>query len=170
MDKRWIYILIMLIVGVALLAFIVDTSTTIGSATVSLSTYTDTLPDSFNIETSKNDYAIFINRKTNEKIYIGDLGKGNLTDKKFDEKVIELKNDENVTDINFTNEIYNNTSLKTIYYEKLPNNTINKASFFMKFNHTFIVDSYNYHDVNKIDEGAHFVIDTLKKDYKKSQD
>lgn len=170
MDKRWIYILIIFIVGIATLAFIVDTSTTVGSAIVSISTYTDTVPDGYNIEDSEKDHAVFINRKTNEKIYVGELGKGNLTDKKFDEKVIELSNNENVTNINFTGEVYNNITLKTICYEKLPDNTINKASFFMKFNHTFIVNSYNYHDENKIDEGAHFVIDTLQKDYKKSQD
>lgn len=170
MDKRWIYILIILIIGVSALYFIVDTSTTVGSAIVSLSTFTDTLPDSYNIKASEKEYAIFVNRKTNETIYIGDVGKGNLTDKRFDEKLAELKNDENITSINITGETHNNITLKTIFYEKIPNNTINKASIFMKFDHTFMVNSYNYHDEGRLDYGAHFVIDTLKRDYKKSQD
>lgn len=170
MDKRWIYILIILIVGVAAMAYIAETSTTVGSAIVSISTYTTTLPDGYNIQASEKDHAILIIRKTDEKIYIGELGKGNLTDKYFNEKDIELQNDYNVTGINYTSETYNNITFETIKYEKLPDNSINKASFFMKFNHTFIVESTNYHDEGKLDEGAHFVVDTLQRDYKKSQD
>ena len=170
MDKRWIYILIILIAGLAAMAYIVDNSTTVGSAIVPIGSFTTTLPDGYNIEASEKDHAILIIRKTNEKIYIGELGKGNQTDKFYGEKIIELENNYNVTNISYSDDVYNNITFKSINYEKQPNNTINKASFFMKFDHTFIVESRNYHDKDKMDYGAHFVVDTLQRDYKKSQD
>lgn len=170
MDKRWIYILIILIAGICTLQYIVDTSTTVGSAIVAIGTYTDTLPESYNIETSERDYAILVNRQTDEKIHIEDLGQGNLTEDGVKARLIELEDNPNITKINYTTEKYNDIILNTIKYEKAPANTTNKATLFMKFNHTFLLESYNYHDEANLDKGAHFVIDTLKQDYKETQD
>ena len=80
MDKRWIYILIIAVIGITCLFFIAESSTTIGKATVKVGHYITTLPDSFNINKNGEEYAKLINRKTNERIFIKDLGKGNLID------------------------------------------------------------------------------------------
>lgn len=170
MDKKWIYILIILIIGAAALTFIVESSTTVGSAVIAVDTFTTTLPDHFNIEDSDRLHSTILNRATDEKIYIEALGKGNLTEKSFKEKLIDIQNDENATNINTTTDSYNNITLKNINYEKLPDNRLYKASFFMKYNHTFFILSKNYQDMNTLDKQAQFVIDTLQPDYKKSQD
>lgn len=170
MDKRWIYILIILIIGVAALVAIVDSSTSVGSAVVSVHTYTTTLPKGYNIEISETDYASVINRQTDEKVTIKYCGKGNLIDENFEKKLTDLQNNENVTKINKTKDKYNNITFKTVNYEKMPNNTVNKILVFMKYGHTFTIESKNYHDLDTLNEKTNYVLDTLKPDYKKSQD
>lgn len=170
MDKRWIYILIILIIGTAAMFYIVENSTTVGSATVAVGTYTATVPNDYNIFSSENDYVVVINRQTNEKIHLEDFGKGNSTEKNFEKQLSKIENDENVTDYNTTTETYNNFTFKSITYEKLPNNTINKVSLFMEFNHTFMIKSMNFKDPNTLESKSHFIIDSIKRDYKKTQD
>ena len=80
MDKRWILILIIFLVGVAALYFVVDTSNTVGKAVVAVNTYTITVPETYNIENSETYLATVINRATGEKITVEDVGKGNDVD------------------------------------------------------------------------------------------
>ena len=77
MDRRWIYIIIIFIIGFAALFYIAESSTTVGSAVIGINTFTTSIPDDYNIENSQNDYATLIKRQTHEKIYIKDEGKGN---------------------------------------------------------------------------------------------
>ena len=64
MDKRWIYFIIILVIGFSGLYYIVGTSTTVGSAIVGINSFTLTVPDSFNIENNDHGFASLINRQT----------------------------------------------------------------------------------------------------------
>ena len=75
MDKRWIMILIFLIVGCCCLFYVVETSSTVGDAITVVNKTVVTLPNDFSIESKETDYGTIINENTNEKIYIKDLGK-----------------------------------------------------------------------------------------------
>ena len=168
MDKRWILILIIFLIGVAALYFVVDTSNTVGKAVVAVNTYTITVPETYNIENSETYLATVINRATGEKITVEDNGKGNTTEDMYSIELIGVQSKPNVTSINHTTEKYRNTTLKTIYYEK--SNTINKISVFTKFGHTFTITSEKYKDIDTLNENTQFIFDSLKQDYKKTQD
>lgn len=170
MDKRWIYIIIIFIIGFSALFLIVESSTTVGSAVVGINTFTTSIPDTYNIENSQTEEATIVNRQTNEKIYIRDAGKGNLTEKVLDEKLSSLQNNPNITRISQSKESYNNISFKVIEYEKVFNNDSNKAFIFMEYKHTFLIDSKNFKSMDTLNEKTHLVIDTLQPDYKKTQD
>lgn len=166
MDKRWIYILIIAIIGISCMFLIVESSTTIGKATVKVDNFLITIPDSFNIHNDGSDYADLINRKTNERILVKDLGKGDRIEEKMSEVYESYSNNESY--YNVKNVTVNDT-IPTIYYEDY-NNTINQINFITKFNHTFSVKSSHFHDNATIEENAEFIIDSLVPNYKQKQD
>ncbi len=170
MDRRWIYIIIIFIIGFAALFYIAESSTTVGSAVIGINTFTTSIPDDYNIENSQNDYATLIKRQTHEKIYIKDEGKGNLTEKVFNEKMSSMENNPNITRISQSKEVYNNVTFNVIEYERIFNNNTNKAFVFMEYKHTFLIESTNFKNPNTLTEKTRILLDTLQPDYKKTQD
>ncbi len=74
MDKRWIMILIIIIIAGICGYFIASSSDTVGNAIVDVNTFTVTVPHNFGID-STVDETIFIKRGSNEKVSLKDLGK-----------------------------------------------------------------------------------------------
>lgn len=169
MDKRWIYILIILIIGFSALYYIVVNSTTIGSAIVGINAFIFTIPDSFNIENSDHGFASLVDRDTNEHILVKELGKGKSFNKSIEKELLNVESDEDVKRISSTTEKYKDMTSKVINYEKEPNGTVNKVAVFSKFNHTFLIKSTNFKDVDTLNEKTHFIMDTIKQDHKKKQ-
>ena len=89
MDKRVIMIIAILIVGISCMYVIVDNSTSIGKAITTFSKTSITLPNGFSVGETDSKSAQLYNKRSNEKINIYDLGKGDSTKEKF----------KNVTDI-----------------------------------------------------------------------
>lgn len=168
MDKRWIYIIIILIIGISALYVIVSSSNTVGSAIVDVNKFIITLPDDFNIQDNDKEYSILINRNTNARIIVKDIGKGNFVNER-------LKNDSDIYHTRDYKEIKNKTfehdgiKVKTIYGIG-EDNKINSTAYFMKFDHTFNIKTNNFKDIDTIEENVKFIIDTLQRDYKQSQD
>lgn len=169
MNKKWIYIIIILIIGFSGLYYIVSTSTTVGSAMVGINAFLFTVPDSFNIENNDHAFASLTNRETKEKIYIKDLGKDKSVDKNFEKEVFVIESNENLTILNNTTEKYNDMTSKVVYCNNTVDNTLYKVSVFKKYNHTFLIKSSNFKNPTTLNEKTHFVMDTLKQDHKKKQ-
>ena len=169
MDKRWIYFIIILVIGFSGLYYIVGTSTTVGSAIVGINSFTLTVPDSFNIENNDHGFASLINRQTKEYLVIKDLGKNKPVDENFDKEASSIESNENYMIINNTTENYHDMDSKVMYYKTADNNTLYQFSVFTKFNHTFSIRSANFLRVDTLNDKTHFVMDTLNQDYKKSQ-
>lgn len=168
MDKRWIYILIILIIGVICLFFIVESSTTVGTANVNLDTFTLTMPSDYNIEDSNGGYLEIYNKNTREKLAIKDLGKKNNFSSEMGNKLSALEANENVTLIKNTTITCKNITAQSIYYEKVQG-TINRATYFNKYNHSFSIESYNFHDNSTMEKNIIFLMDNLRPDYKQKQ-
>ena len=168
MDKRWIYIIIILIIGISALYFIVSSSNTVGSAIVDVNKFLITLPDDFNIQDTDREYSILINRNTNAKIIIKDLGKGNSINERL-QNDSSIYHDRNYMEIKNKSFTHDDVKIKEIYGIDEENN-INSTAYFMKFNHTFNIKTNNFHDIETIDSNVEFIIDTLQIDYKQSQD
>lgn len=169
MDKRWIYILIIFIIGVTCAYLIVESSDTVGSANININKFTVTLPSEFNIDTKKDQYLLLIDRKTQEKIEIKDLGKGNDIDSNISYELYQLKDNANVTLINDSSLKIGNETFSSIYYEKIPDYT-NRITFVSKYDHLFSIDCKMFHDNQKIINDTQKIIDSIKPDYKQSQD
>lgn len=169
MDKRWIYILIILIIGLTCLFFIVESSNNIGKASSKIGKCIVTIPDSMNIKTSENKNLELINRETNEKIQIQDCGKGNFTAENYTLELENLKNTDEVIDIQNTTVVVENDKMPTLCY-KFENGTYNQISVLYKHNHTFLIKSMNFKDNNTINKDVESIVESLKIDYKQKQD
>lgn len=167
MDKRWLYILIILIIGISCMYLIVESSTTVGKATVKVNSFLVTVPDSFNIDGTGGHYAYLINRNTHESIYIHDVGKGNFIDKNMSEKW-DMTINEPEKYMNLKNTTHKK-NISTMYYEDC-NGTLNQITFFTKYNHTFYIKSEHFHDNNTMQKSAKSVIDSLIPNYKQKQE
>lgn len=167
MDKRWIYILIILIIGISCLFLIVESSTTVGKATVKVNSFLVTVPDSFNIDSTGGRYAYLINRNTHESIYIYDLGKGNFINKNMSQKWDLISNDnENYKNVkNITHE----KNISTMYYEDC-NDTLNQITFLTKYKHTFYIKSEHFHDNYTMEKCVKSAIDSISPNYKQKQE
>lgn len=168
MDKRWIYILVILIIGVSCLYLIVESSTTIGKATVSVNSFLVTAPDSFNIFDDDKYYTDLINRNTREKLFIKDLGKKkDIINSDMSERVEKLYEDGNYA--NIKNITPYDDDIPTVYYED-SNSTLNQMSYVVKYNHTFFIRASHFHDNATMQKDVKFVIDSIIPNYKQKQD
>lgn len=162
MDKRWIAILVILIIGVSCMVYVVSTSNTVGSAISDVNKSTITLPDGFSKGDSTSGSIFLVNKQSDEKIYMEDLGKSDISKEKFTKKSNSISS----TDINITN--LTDTTVYTIYYLDEPgfNNSI---SYFYSCQHTFYMKMTGYDNIKDMNEDINFIVTTIQPDYKQTQ-
>ncbi|WP_298500435.1 hypothetical protein [uncultured Methanobrevibacter sp.] len=171
MDKRWIYILIIFIIGVSCLYLVADTSTTIGKANVKVNAFLITIPDSYNIDDTGGAYAQLINRNTNEIINVEDMGKGNTIKDFSDIEIDMLEMNESFSKVEKGTFKIDNESYTCISYETdSDDNTTNQIIYFTKYNHTFRIESTNIQNNNTLKDNIKFIMDSLTPNYKQKQD
>lgn len=172
MDKRWIMILIFLIVGCCCLFYVVETSSTVGDAITVVNKTVVTLPNDFSIESKETDHGTIINENTNEKIYIKDLGKEDSSMNAFKTALQDLSKKSDIKVIkNSTLNIDNITAYKIDYKNitKETNQNISNAYVFT-CNHTFLIKLQNYDDDTELNENLEYVVAHMTPDFKQSQD
>ena len=164
MDKRWILILIILIVGCACLYYIVDSSTTVGDAITVVNKSVITLPSDFSIGSDDKSSVTLINKNTNETIFIEDLGKSDSAFNHFEE-------DLNSLDIlnNSTLNINNITTYK-IDMQNLTTKSNTSLVYVYSSNHTFAIKFNGYKDQNELNQDLNFIVSTISPDFKQNQD
>lgn len=172
MDKRWIMILIFLIVGCCCLFYVVETSSTVGDAITVVNKTVVTLPNDFSIESKETGNGTIINENTNEKIYIKDLGKEDSSMNAFKTALQDLSKKSDIKVIkNSTLNIDNITAYKIDYKNitKETNQNISNAYVFT-CNHTFLIKLQNYDDDTELNENLEYVVAHMTPDFKQSQD
>ena len=169
MDKRWILIIIIAIIGLSSMYLIVDESMTVGSAITTFSKTTITIPEGFSVEDTSNNLLTLYNKNNNEKIEIYDFGKGNT--------IKEMQT--NITSEILEEEGLNNVTNRTINLEDteisqtiLKNGSNSKVviSYFYKYNHTYSIIMTGYKKLNTTTQDLDWILCTLRPDYKQSQD
>ena len=170
MDKRWIYIIIIAIAGIGCLYLTAESSNNIASANINVDKFIITVPQSFNIEKSGGDDIRLINRENGERINVAFLGKGTDIDQNMTDKINALSQNGNITVMETTTTKINNETVPIIYYEKLPNNSVNQVAFITKFDYKFSIECANFNDNATITHHIEFISDSLKKDFKHKQD
>ena len=104
MDRRWIAILIILIIGIGCGYFIAQHSSTIGHAIADVSKSTVSIPYGFSAGLADEKSLVIENKNTKEKMYIEDLGPGDTAKKSLEYKLGKISED---------NEIIDNTTITT---------------------------------------------------------
>lgn len=170
MDKRWIYILVIAVIGIAALFVVAESSNVIGTANLNLGKFIISVPNSYNIEDSDGSEIILINKQTHEKIVIEDLGKKVDYDSEFDNELSILNDNEDVIIINNTTNKSDEKALYSIYYNNTNKDTVNQIVYLSQYKHTFLIEATHFHDAKVINENINFIIDSLKPDYKQKQD
>lgn len=167
MDKRWILIIIILIVGISSLYFIANDSMKIGKAINTIDNVIITLPTDFKMTEKTDSFAEISNRNNDNTIQIELIKQKNKAQQLMKDKLSELKS-ENVIDIKNTTQNISGLTVYTINYQNITTDTpVNySVNFVNKLNKTFIITAFNYTDntsqLNDITE----VIKTIRLDFK----
>lgn len=172
MDKRWIGILIILIVGCACMYYIVDTSTTVGNSITVVNKTVVTLPNDFSIEDSASNSAKIINKDAHEHIYFEDLGRTDIASDSFNQKLMELEGDPYIL-INGNSTVnINNISVYKIDCANFTTENATNISICYAHTcyHTFLIQFKNYSDSAKLDKDLDYIVSNMKADFKQSQD
>ena len=170
MDKRWILILIILIVGCVCIYFIVDSSTTVGDAITVVNKSVITLPQDFTIGDDDKNSVELIDKNTHESIYIKDLGKGDKSFDCFKDELNSLnKNDEVNILSNSTVKIGDINTYK-IDLQNLTSSENSTIAYIYTSNHTFTLKFYGYSNQNDLNNDLDFIVSTISPDFKQAQD
>ena len=161
MDKRWISILIIIILAVCCGYLVVSSSNTVGSAIVDVNKSTVTLPSDFSIVGSESNNVNLLKRSTSEKIFIKDLGKLDDAKESFDRKLDYFLMTEDIEVLDNKTNLTSEFDCYAIYYQNISD---------YKYNHTYLLKFSGYSDINQMNHDLDVVVNTLKLDYKKSQE
>ena len=164
MDKRWIGIIIILIIGLGCMYLIVMSSTTVGNAVSVIEDVTITIPPGYINSEDGGSFCVLHNKATNETIRIKCLDDGKNSTQKYEGQLKTLKEQYDITiDNNFTNK-----TLSMIEYENASSadNSNITLVYFDKCNHTFSMKMEHFTDSESKENAISFIIDTLKYDFK----
>ena len=171
MDKRWIMILIIIIIAGICGYFIASSSDTVGNAIVDVNTFTVTVPHNFGID-STVDETIFIKRGSNEKVLLKDLGKQDSGLKEYNKKIKSFSKNDDIKILNNTTTTNGNCKIYMINYESSSQKNMSNQSmaYLYTYEHTFSVKLTGFSDTDYMNDVLNFIAQTLKPDYKKSQE
>lgn len=170
MDKRWIYILIILALALISGYFVVMESPKVGSAITNVNTSLVTLPADFEVSSKNSKSVTMGDGKIGEKIYLEDLGKKHVAFEKYNEILEDSAESDEVDNLrNSTNTTSQSITFYLISYENMTSDMNISKAYFEKNNHTFYIKLSNYTNVTSHDSDLKFLIDNLSPDYKKGR-
>lgn len=171
MDKRWILLIIIAIIGIGCMYNIVSNSTSIGTPITTLNKTIVTIPNDYTVgDSDKKSTELFNDSNVEQKIYMEDLGEGNFSLNKFNNKLKQLSNDKNIKIIKNVTNSTGGRDTHTIYYQELDSPQEYKSvSYISCINHTYYFKLYGYENIDGMDYPLKFIVDTLQPDYKRSQ-
>ena len=171
MDKRWIYILIILILALISGYYAVMQSTNVGSAITNINTSLITMPADFEVSHSSAKSVELGNGKTAENIYLEDFGKTHDAFERYENNLKETEDYDDLSNIrNSTNTTSTSIKYYTVRYENTTSGINVSKTYFEKNNHTFYLKLTNYKNETSYNSDLRFIIDNLTPDYKKGKD
>ena len=165
MDKRWIGILIILIIGLSAMYLIVVNTTSVGNAVAVVGDVSVTLPPSFKTGATHVKDTSMYNPDNNKTIFVNFIGKGDNALKYYKGNLSSMKRDSNINILD--NSTKNNTGI--IHYENYKSkygNPNEALVFFEKDNRTLSIKLLRYDDFKDQDKDIEFIIENIKLDYK----
>lgn len=171
MDRRWISILIIIIIACICGYLIVQSSDTVGNAVVDVNKSLVTIPSGFTGD-SDIDSATFFDKSGTKSIYIKDIGKIDSVLSSFKNSEKELNNDTDIDIQSNTTAKIGDVTVYTIYYVNSSDSSskIASNSYFYSFDHTYFVKMKGFSNQDELNKYLEKIVKTTKPDYKKSQD
>lgn len=167
MDTRWILILTVVIAALGCGYSIIESSTTVGSAVTVIDKCAATVPGDFSVEESRNYDVTLAHDGTAEKIKIKEIEKNNTVKKEINNLTKSIKKSYKIQ--------YNNTwktpdknKVYTIYYKNSTDNLSTSVFYVNKY--TFVLNTTGYDNTTKLTKDVGYIVDTIRPDYKQSQD
>lgn len=172
MDKRWILILIIAIIAIICGYVVVSSSNTVGNAIIDIHKSTAVLPPDFSVTGSESYKVELTKRGEVEQIYIEDLGKKDIAQERFKEKMKELSHEDDIKILQNSTNTTNKYKYYVVYYQNSsnPHSGYLSTSYLYSHNHTFIFKCSKFHSIDEINENLKLLVTTIKPDYKKSQE
>lgn len=168
MDKRWIGILLIIIIACVCGYLVISSSNTVGNAITDVGKSTVTLPHGFSVKDDDSDSTTLFNKNSKAEIYIEDLGKKDQSLDCFNSEMKNLSSDKDIEIVKNTTNITDDFKLYSVFYTK--GNETMSVSYIFKNNHTFLIKCSGFDDINDLADKINFIADNLEIDYKKSQD
>ena len=169
MDKRWILIIIILLVGISALYFSAIESNGVGNAVTTIQNVVVTVPAEDMIGRTTDTSLELVGRENNETMNITLIREKDVA---FDLMQSDLKNIKKSNALNVENDTqdFNGKIGYVIKYQEIKEDTTlnHTVAYVNKLNKAFIIDSYGYDDADKQVKDLTYIIDTLKLDFKVS--
>ena len=169
MDKRWIFIIAVLIIGLGSMYLIVDNSTSVGNAIASVDQVIVTIPPGFTNFQTHEDSVNVENKYTQEKLYFKSIAKGDHALEKFNKTLADWESDENVIITNESTMKINNVTAYVIYYQNTSSGEPidYMRAYFYDYDTTFLVIMWNFENVERGNSNLKFIVENIYPDYKK---
>lgn len=171
MDRRWISILIIIIIACVCGYLIIQSSDTVGNAIVDVNKSQVTIPSGFTGD-SDVDSATFLDKSQSRSIYVKDLGKIDNALSSFKSSEKELNNDNNIDIQSNDTAKIGDVTVYTVYYINSTNSDskLMSNSYLYSYEHTYLVKMNGFDNQNELNNYLEKIVKTIKPDYKKSQD
>ena len=168
MDRRWIGIIIILIIGLSAMYLIVDSSNTVGNAIAVIGDVTVSLPPDYKTgATHTTDFSMY-NPSNNHTIFVNFLDMGNHSGKYFKNNLTALKNNPDITIYNYSS----NGTVHTIQYNN-PNSKYSPHNetlvFFEKVNRTFSIKLVKFDNFSDQNDEIEYIMKNVQKDFKQNK-
>lgn len=166
MDKRYLFIFIIVFICCINLYFIAINSDDVGSASVASGDYICTIPQGFSLYESNNNYVHLFD--ADSKIVIDvytHISKNNT----YDKKLVELNNNSNVRVLSNGTINVEDMTIYSIFYRQVDNNQNRSTFYFKKDNNNFriLITDFDYEkDYNKILDYVDIISTSTRRDYR----
>lgn len=163
MDKRYLLIIIIIIICCINLAFIVNSSSVVGSASVSAGNYLFSAPQGFSLYEDTSWNSAVIKNSDGVRIYF----EVNSTNDNYNKKLNYLENKSDDKILSQGNLNIDNITVNTIFYQT-KNNTNYSAFYFELDNIPFkiVISNFDYSDRETIIDYVTSIIQSTHLDYK----
>ena len=171
MDKRWIAILVIIVLAIICGYYVAQNSPTVGNANADVDKSSITLPYGFSVGSSEATSLELVDKNTNEKIYIEDLGKGDSAESSFKSDLKQVKKEKEFID-EVTHTTNNGITIYIAHYIDLNNEDLKNQSiaYYFTNGNTYHLKLSGFENTDSIDEKITFIAENTHPDYKKSQD
>ena len=166
MDKRYLFIFIIVFICCINLYFIAINSDDVGSATVASGDYICAIPQGFSLYESNKNYVHLFDADSKVVIDVyTHISKNNT----YDKKLVELNNNSNVRVLSNGTINVEDMTIYSIFYRQADNNQNRSTFYFTKDNNNFriLITDFDYEkDYNKILDYVDIISTSMRRDYR----